>query len=81
MKWLRCREQSLAEGFETAYNVLRSQFLAVCGTAVAEAASWQAAEAALMAIRCSSPVPWPYIPVFKYSHIRSLEVYFCPHRC
>lgn len=46
-----CREQALAEGFETAYNVLRMPFLMFCGAALAEAQSWQAAEAALLAIR------------------------------
>mmetsp|Transcript_17088 Transcript_17088/g.51068 ORF Transcript_17088/g.51068 Transcript_17088/m.51068 type:complete len:994 (+) Transcript_17088:167-3148(+) len=48
------REQALAEGFETAYNVLRMQFLMFCGSALAEAQSWQAAEAALLAIRVAA---------------------------
>jgi hypothetical protein len=48
--WLR-REQSLADGFETAYNVMRSDFLAHCGRALAEAPVWQTAEAVLLAIR------------------------------
>lgn len=61
-----CRDQSLADGFETAYAVLRSQFLAYCGTALTEAATWQAAEAALVAIRCTEATNPNLAPYLNY---------------
>jgi hypothetical protein len=45
------REQILADGFETAYHVLKAQYLMFCGERFAEAQSWQATEAVLLAIR------------------------------
>ena len=50
-KLLLGRETVLADGFETAYHVLRAQYLAFCSKAFAEAQTWQAAESALLAVR------------------------------
>ncbi|KAK9840741.1 hypothetical protein WJX81_001608 [Elliptochloris bilobata] len=47
----RFREQAAAEALGSAYAVLRADYLDLCGAALQGAASWQAAEAALTALR------------------------------
>ena len=54
-KWCACawcREHSLTDALEVSYNVLRIQFLTAAGEAFCSAPTWQAAEAALFALRC-----------------------------
>jgi len=46
-----CREQSLQEVLEISFGVLKGNYLAYFGQQLQGAASWQAAEAALFAIR------------------------------
>lgn len=49
----RRRQQGAAEALGAAYAVLRGDYLELCGAALREAASWQATEAALTALRCA----------------------------
>lgn len=49
--WRARREQGAAEALGSAYAVLRAEYLELCGAALRGAASWQAAEAALTALR------------------------------
>ena len=46
-----CREQSLQEVLEISFGMLKGSYLAYFGQQLQSAASWQAAEAALFAIR------------------------------
>ncbi len=50
---VRRRQQGAAEALGGAYAVLRGAYLELCGAALREAASWQATEAALTALRCA----------------------------
>ncbi|DBA84873.1 TPA: hypothetical protein ACH3X1_005892 [Trebouxia sp. C0004] len=50
----RFREQSLQEVLEISFGVLKGSYLAYFGQQLQGAASWQAVEAALFAIRCVS---------------------------